>query len=205
MPPLSPSGTAVDGDARQLHGQPAPAGHGRRATSATLLALAGGRRAQGAPCAGFDIVYVYAGMGYLPYEFLLPEWNRRTDAYGGSDRQPRAHRARAARGDARGGRRQVRGGAAHQPRGAARHGRARTRSSEAHEVVALLADLPDLWDVKMDSSPTDCAPSRFAAEGSHEPIIEFVKQLTTQPGGRRRALHLARHHGRRRSGAACSI
>ena len=34
--------------------------------------------------AGFDIVYVYAGMGYLPYEFLLPEYNRRTDAYGGS-------------------------------------------------------------------------------------------------------------------------
>ena len=34
--------------------------------------------------AGFDIIYVYAGMGYLPYEFLLPEWNRRTDAYGGS-------------------------------------------------------------------------------------------------------------------------
>ena len=31
-----------------------------------------------------DIVYVYAGMGYLPYEFLLPEYNHRTDAYGGS-------------------------------------------------------------------------------------------------------------------------
>ncbi|MBV8853956.1 MAG: hypothetical protein JOY91_11175, partial [Sinobacteraceae bacterium] len=30
--------------------------------------------------AGFDILYVYAGMGYLPYEFLLPEWNHRTDA-----------------------------------------------------------------------------------------------------------------------------
>ena len=42
---------------------------------------AGARRAMQA---GFDIVYVYAGMGYLPYEFLLPEYNRRTDAYGGS-------------------------------------------------------------------------------------------------------------------------
>ena len=41
----------------------------------------GARRAH---AAGFDIVYVYAGMGYLPYEFLLPEYNRRTDAYGGS-------------------------------------------------------------------------------------------------------------------------
>jgi dimethylamine/trimethylamine dehydrogenase len=53
--------------------------------------------------------------------------------------------------------------------------------SEAHEVVTLLADLPDLWDVKLDSSPTDCAPSRFAPEGSHEPIIAFVKQLTRKP------------------------
>ena len=39
-------------------------------------------------------------------------------------------------------------------------------------------------------------PSRFTAEGSHEPIIEFVKKITTQAGGRRGALHLARHHGR---------
>jgi dimethylamine/trimethylamine dehydrogenase len=41
--------------------------------------------------------------------------------------------------------------------------------------------VPDLWDVKLESSPTDCAPSRFAAEGSHEPTIEFVKQLTRKP------------------------
>jgi dimethylamine/trimethylamine dehydrogenase len=53
--------------------------------------------------------------------------------------------------------------------------------SEAHEVVQLLGEIPDLWDVKMDSSPTDCAPSRFAGEGSHEPIVNFVKQLTKKP------------------------
>ncbi len=40
--------------------------------------------ARKARSAGFDIVYVYAGMGYLPYEFLLPEYNQRTDEYGGS-------------------------------------------------------------------------------------------------------------------------
>ncbi len=32
--------------------------------------------------------------------------------------------------------------------------------SEAHEVIERLKDLPDLFDVKMDSSPTDCAASR---------------------------------------------
>ena len=36
--------------------------------------------------AGFDIIYVYAGMGYLPYQFMLSDYNHRTDAYGGSVR-----------------------------------------------------------------------------------------------------------------------
>jgi len=130
--------------------------------------------------AGFDIVYVYAGMGYLPYEFLLPEYNQRTDAYGGSiENRVRLVRelldaTHAAVGDRcavalRISLEELRG----------RPGK--HAESEAHEVVGLLADAPDLWDVKMDSSPTDCAPSRFAAEGSHEPIIEFVKRVTRKP------------------------
>jgi dimethylamine/trimethylamine dehydrogenase len=138
---------------------------------------AGARRAMRA---GFDIVYVYAGMGYLPYEFLLPEYNHRTDGYGGSIR----NRVRLVREllevtrDAVGDRCGV----------ALRISLEELRGkpgvdapSEAHEVVQLLGEIPDLWDVKMDSSPTDCAPSRFAGEGSHEPIVNFVKQLTGKP------------------------
>jgi len=53
--------------------------------------------------------------------------------------------------------------------------------SQAHEVVSLLADVPDLWDVKMDSSPTDCGASRFREEGAHEPVIDFVKKVTDKP------------------------
>ena len=53
--------------------------------------------------------------------------------------------------------------------------------SEAHGVVSLLSDVPDLWDVKMDSSPTDCGASRFRPEGAHEPIIDFVKRVTDRP------------------------
>ncbi len=34
--------------------------------------------------AGFDIVYVYAGHGYLPFQFITQRWNQRTDEYGGS-------------------------------------------------------------------------------------------------------------------------
>jgi dimethylamine/trimethylamine dehydrogenase len=33
----------------------------------------------------------------------------------------------------------------------------------------------------MDSSPTDCPPSRFAPEGSHERVIDFVKKVTARP------------------------
>jgi len=34
--------------------------------------------------AGFDIVYVYGAHAYLPFQFLSPYYNRRTDEYGGS-------------------------------------------------------------------------------------------------------------------------
>jgi dimethylamine/trimethylamine dehydrogenase len=130
--------------------------------------------------AGFDIIYVYAGMGYLPYEFLLPEWNLRTDEYGGSV----ANRIRIVREllevtrDAVGDTCAVALRISLEELRARRSDRAQ---SEAHEVVELLADVPDLWDVKMDSSPTDCAPSRFTAEGSHEPVIDFVKRITKKP------------------------
>src|SRR5271155_982768 len=130
--------------------------------------------------AGFDIVYVYAGMGYLPYEFLLPEWNNRNDEYGGGV----ANRVRIVRELLETTRDAVGGTCAVALRISLEELRARPSeraASEAHEVVELLADVPDLWDVKMDSSPTDCAPSRFTAEGSHEPVIEFVKRMTKKP------------------------
>jgi dimethylamine/trimethylamine dehydrogenase len=136
--------------------------------------------ARRARSAGFDIVYVYAGMGYLPYEFLLPEWNRRSDAYGG----PVRNRVRLVRELIEATRDAVRGECAVALRISLEELRAHPSDrapSEAHEVVQLLADAPDLFDVKMDSAPTDCAPSRFAPEGSHEPVIDFVKSLTSKP------------------------
>ena len=137
----------------------------------------GARRARQA---GFDIVYVYAGMGYLPYEFLLPEYNHRTDAYGG----PVENRVRLVRELLDVTHEAVGGKCAVALRISLEELRGRpglTAPSEAHEVVSLLADGPDLWDVKLDSSRTDCAPSRFAPEGSHERIVDFVKRLTNRP------------------------
>ncbi len=178
LPPLSPSGLSWMPTHVGFMGNQRSKAMDRRDIRDLLRWQA--EAAHKAKSAGFDIVYVYAGMGYLPYEFLLPEWNRRTDAYGGAV----ANRVRLVRElidvtkDAIGDTCAV----------ALRisleelRGRASERcASEAHEVVELLADAPDLWDVKMDSSPTDCAPSRFTPEGSHEPIIDFVKKITAKP------------------------
>ncbi|MET1027660.1 MAG: FAD-dependent oxidoreductase [Dongiaceae bacterium] len=130
--------------------------------------------------AGFDVIYVYAGMGYLPYEFLLPEYNQRKDAYGGS----LANRSRLVRQLLEVTKDAVGDDCAVAFRVSLEELRGRpseNAESEGHELVNLLADLPDLWDVKMDSSPTDCSASRFSPEGSHEPVIDFVKRLTTTP------------------------
>ena len=177
-PPLSPSGTAWMATHVNFMGNQRP----KMMDAEDIRQLLGwqAEAARKARRAGFDIVYVYAGMGYLPYEFLLPEWNHRTDAYGGSV----ANRVRIVRELLEVTREAVAGECAVALRISLEELRARpseVAESEAHEVVALLAEVPDLWDVKLDSSPTDCAPSRFAPEGSHEPIIDFVKKVTRKP------------------------
>ncbi len=136
--------------------------------------------AKRARSAGFDIVYIYAGMGYLGYEFLLEEYNRRTDAYGGCV----ANRVRFVRELIEATKEAVGDTCGIALRISLEELRAKPSdhfASQAHEVVSLLADLPDLWDVKMDSSPTDCGASRFREEGAHEPVIDFVKKVTSKP------------------------
>jgi dimethylamine/trimethylamine dehydrogenase len=177
-PPLSPSGTSWMATHVNFMGNQRP--KIMDAKDIRDLLHAQGQAAHRARHAGFDIVYVYAGMGYLPYEFLLPEWNQRTDGYGGSV----ANRVRIVRELLDVTREAVGGSCAVALRISLEELRARpseSAASEAHEVVALLADAADLWDVKLDSSPTDCAPSRFSAEGSHEPIIDFVRKITQKP------------------------
>src|SRR5579863_8904913 len=177
-PPLSPSGISWMATHVGFMGNQRPKAMEREDIRALLDSQR--QAARRARSAGFDIVYVYAGMGYLPYEFLLPEWNLRTDAYGGSVR----NRVRVVRELLEVTHEAVGGRCAVALRISLEELRARasdSAASEAHEVVGLLADLPDLWDVKLDSSPTDCAPSRFAPEASHEAVIDFVKQLTAKP------------------------
>jgi dimethylamine/trimethylamine dehydrogenase len=130
--------------------------------------------------AGFDILYIYAGMGYLPYQFLLPEYNQRMDEYGGSAR----NRVRLVEQLLDTVREATHGRCAVALRISVQELRGRPSehaASEAHEVIGYLKDAPDLFDVKMDYSATDCSPSRFTAEGSHEPTIDFMKTITNKP------------------------
>ena len=136
--------------------------------------------ARRARSAGFDIVYVYAGMGYAPYEFLLPALNKRTDAYGGSIE----NRARLLREILEDMKEAVGGTCAVAVRfssDALLDVPGKDLPSEAHEIVSLLAEIPDLWDVKSADWTVETASARFSEEGAQEPLISFVKPLTTKP------------------------
>src|SRR5437879_11921592 len=56
-----------------------------------------------------------------------------------------------------------------------------TSEGEGRDIIAMLAELPDLWDVNVSAWENDSATARFAEEGYQEPYIEFVKSLTSKP------------------------
>jgi hypothetical protein len=52
---------------------------------------------------------------------------------------------------------------------------------EGREIVEMLAELPDLWDVNVAEWHNDSITSRFSEEGHQEPFVEFVKKVTYVP------------------------
>lgn len=130
--------------------------------------------------AGFDIVYVYAGHDLgLPFHFLTPRNNRRTDEYGGVLK----NRVRLLREliedtrDAVGDRCAVavRLAVDEQAVGGL------SREGEGAEIFSMLADLPDLWDVNVADWANDSVTSRFASEGYQETLLLGLKALTRKP------------------------
>jgi dimethylamine/trimethylamine dehydrogenase len=131
--------------------------------------------------AGFDVVYIYASHDLsLVTHFLQQRKNDRSDEYGGS----LENRARLLREviedtkDAIGDRCAV----------AVRFGvdelmgrQGISSDGEGREVIELLADLPDLWDVNVSGWTHDSQTSRFAQEGYQEDYIRFVKSVTRKP------------------------
>ncbi|MCP4415819.1 MAG: NAD(P)-binding protein, partial [Chloroflexi bacterium] len=128
--------------------------------------------------AGYDIIYVYGET--LLWDFLARYSNDRTDEYGGSlENRARLFRevledTKEAVGDTcaiavRMAFDQFVGSAGF------------SGQEEGYDLVAMLADLPDLWDVKVTGWANDSATSRFDKEGHQEPFISFVKKLTSKP------------------------
>src|SRR5215475_7077257 len=135
-------------------------------------------RAKGA---GFDIVYCYAAHGMTAaIQFILKRFNDRTDEYGGS----LENRVRFLRELIEDTKEAVGDTCAVAVRFAVDELLGEdgiTHQGEGYDVVAMLAELPDLWDVNISGWNNDSIPSRFGKEGHQEKYISFVKQLTTKP------------------------
>ncbi len=131
--------------------------------------------------AGFDIVYVYAGHDYLPFQFLSRRSNTRGDAYGGSlENRVRLLRemiedTKDAVGDTCAVAVRLAVDELHGPEGI-------TSQGEGREIIEMLAELPDLWDVNVAGAlGNDSRSARFSGEGFQEENVAFVKSLTTKP------------------------
>jgi dimethylamine/trimethylamine dehydrogenase len=131
--------------------------------------------------AGFDIVYVYAGHDYMPFQFLSRRSNDRSDEYGGAlENRARLLRemledTKEAVGESCAVALRLSVDELHGPQGI-------TSEGEGRDVVAMLAELPDLWDVNVSGSlGNDSKSSRFSPEGFQESHVAFVKGLTSKP------------------------
>lgn len=131
--------------------------------------------------AGYDLVYIYAAHNIaLPMHFLSRRYNDRTDEYGGSlENRTRLIRelieeTKDAIGDT----------CAVAIRFAVDELMGKdgiSKESEGREVIEMLAELPDLWDVNIADWSNDSQSSRFSEEGFQESYVDFVKSLTSKP------------------------
>jgi dimethylamine/trimethylamine dehydrogenase len=122
--------------------------------------------------AGFDIVYVYATHGYLLSEFLNPETNIRNDEYGGS----LENRVRFIKELIEDTREVVDGKAA-----VATRFSVGLNDPESYDAFALLAELPDLWDLTVPDYSVEMGNSRFIKEAALKDSVLKAKQLTSKP------------------------
>ncbi|MBK8286872.1 MAG: NAD(P)-binding protein [Ahniella sp.] len=130
--------------------------------------------------AGFDLIYVYAGHDLgMPMHFLSRRTNRRSDEYGGSlENRVRLLReliedTKDAVGDRCGVVVRLAVDQLLGPLGL-------TFDNEGRDVIGMLAELPDLWDVNIADWSNDSQTARFSPEGFQEPYIAAVKSLTTK-------------------------
>ena len=130
--------------------------------------------------AGFDIVYVYATHDYLLSHFLSRDWNRRSDEYGGSleNRVRLVREMIADTKDAVGDRCAV---AVRFSADGSGSGNGIIDNNEQREMLEMLADLPDLWDINITDYTIEMGSSRYVKEAAQEEYISYVKKITDKP------------------------
>jgi dimethylamine/trimethylamine dehydrogenase len=130
--------------------------------------------------AGFDIVYVYATHEYMMSNFLDREVNTRSDEYGGS----MENRTRLMRELIEDTKEAVGDRCAVAVRFAADEEIGKDGTpiwGERRDMLASMAEMPDLWDINIQDYTYEMGVSRFVKEGSLEPYMSFVKSVTTKP------------------------
>jgi len=131
--------------------------------------------------AGFDIIYCYAGHNLsLAMHFLLRRYNDRSDEYGGV-LENRTRFLRELIEDTKDAVGDTCAVAVRLAVDELMGDEGITHQGEGHDIVAMLAELPDLWDVNISDWSHDSAGVRFEQEGYQEKHIEFVKSLTSKP------------------------
>jgi dimethylamine/trimethylamine dehydrogenase len=145
--------------------------------------VAAARRAK---TAGFDIIYVYATHTYLIESFLSSNMNFRSDEYGGSVK----NRVRLLRELIEDVKNAVGDTCAVAVRFCADDGYARANTirdgsmpqvEEQKEMLGILAELPDLWDLVVSDYSLEMGASRFFKEASLENYVSYVKSITSKP------------------------
>jgi dimethylamine/trimethylamine dehydrogenase len=130
--------------------------------------------------AGFDIVYVYAAHVLSGLQHVLSRrYNDRGDEYGGS----LENRVRIVRELTEDAKEAVGDSCAVAVRFSVDEliGPEGLHREEAHDMIGLLAELPDLWDITLSDWSNDSETSRFGEEGAQEPFVAGIKQLTSKP------------------------
>ena len=130
--------------------------------------------------AGADLIYVYAGHGLgFMHHFISKRFNHRSDEYGGS----LENRVRIVKEILEDTKEAVGDTCAVPCRFSTDEllGENGLEMAEAEDMIGLIAELPDLWDVVLAGWENDSQTSRFGPEGRQEPFIAGVKKLTTKP------------------------
>lgn len=131
--------------------------------------------------AGFDIIYNYAAHNEsVQMHFLSRRYNQRSDEYGGS-LENRVRLFREVMSDMKDA---VGDSCAIAVRFAVDEllgADGISCDAEGRDIVEMLADVPDLWDVNVSPWENDSLTSRFGESGNQEPYTEFVKKVTGKP------------------------